>query len=112
MQVKRSRAQRFNSWLTRSRNVQAAPVTASIVPILRTALAAEAEAEANANAIAIASANDADGGPHEATLAAVDLILAEDTRVSHRLMPVSEVDLPSLDDIIAATDAMLRLPQS
>jgi AcrR family transcriptional regulator len=34
------------------------------------------------------------------------------TRVSHRLMPVSEVDLPGLDDIIAATDAMLRLPQS
>jgi len=98
MQVKRSRAQRFNSWLTRSRNVQAAPVTASIVPILRTALAAEAdaeaEAEANANAIAIASANDADGGPHEATLAAVDFLAQVDA--SLRFHYVSEAGIQFL----------------
>jgi diguanylate cyclase len=92
MQVKRSRAQRFNSWLTRSRNVQAAPVTASIVPILRTALAAEADA--NANAIAIASANDADGGPHEATLAAVDFLAQVDA--SLRFHYVSEAGIQFL----------------
>jgi AcrR family transcriptional regulator len=49
----------------------------------------------------------ADVDPYAAALMFVGACF---TRVSHRLMPVSEVDLPGLEDIITATDVMLRPP--